>query len=100
VFLLQSFAFHINAFVHDHILSDIFILDALHIADVEEPEEETLVIARRKKFLLHPMSPEEAILQMELLGHTFFIFLNMETSSVGVVYKRNDGTYGLLETEF
>jgi putative sigma-54 modulation protein len=62
-------------------------------------EEETLVIARRKKFLLHPMSPEEAILQMELIGHAFFVFLNMETDSVGVVYKRNDDTYGLLETE-
>jgi putative sigma-54 modulation protein len=62
-------------------------------------EEEALVIARRKKFLLHPMSPEEALLQMELIGHTFFVFLNMETDSVGVVYKRNDDSYGLLETE-
>jgi putative sigma-54 modulation protein len=62
-------------------------------------EEEPLAIARRKKFLLYPMSPEEAILQMELIGHTFFVFLNMETDSVGVVYRRNDDSYGLLETE-
>jgi putative sigma-54 modulation protein len=69
------------------------------IPDADEQDEETLVIARRKKFLLHPMSPEEAILQMELLGHTFFVFLNVETESVGVVYRRNDDKYGLLETE-
>ncbi|MDR1496297.1 MAG: ribosome-associated translation inhibitor RaiA [Clostridiales Family XIII bacterium] len=75
------------------------ILNFDGIPDVETTEDETLVIARRKKFLLHPMSPDEAILQMELLGHTFFVFLNMETSNIGVVYKRNDGTYGLLETE-
>jgi putative sigma-54 modulation protein len=69
------------------------------IPDVEEQEDDVLAIARRKKFSLHPMSPEEAILQMELLGHTFFVFLDMETDSIGVVYRRNDGTYGLLETE-
>jgi putative sigma-54 modulation protein len=75
------------------------ILNFDDIPDIDVPEEEPLAIARRKKFLLHPMSPEEAILQMELIGHTFFVFLNMETDSVGVVYKRNDDSYGLLETE-
>lgn len=63
-----------------------------------DPEEE-LSIVKRKKFDLQPMSPEEAILQMELLQHSFFVFLNMETEGIGVVYKRNDGNYGLLETE-
>ena len=46
------------------------------------------------------MSSEEAMVQMELLHHKFFVFLNMETDSVNVVYKRNDGNYGLLETAY
>jgi putative sigma-54 modulation protein len=76
------------------------ILNFDDIPDADSPEDDNpITIARRKKFSLHPMSPEEAILQMELLGHTFFVFLDMETDSIGVVYRRNDGTYGLLETE-
>jgi putative sigma-54 modulation protein len=76
------------------------ILNFDDIPDIDSDEDDSpITIARRKKFSLHPMSPEEAILQMELLGHTFFVFLDMETDSIGVVYKRNDGTYGLLETE-
>ncbi len=63
-------------------------------ADVE-PE-----IARRKKFILFPMDEYEAVEQMKLLGHeNFFIFFNMETNSVNVLYTRRDGTYGLIETE-
>jgi len=53
---------------------------------------------RRKRFELLPMTAEEAVLQMELVGHSFFIFLDMDTDGIGVVYKRNDGKYGLLET--
>lgn len=59
-----------------------------------------MVVVKKKKFDLLPMSTEEAVLQMELLEHSFFVFLNMETDSVGVVYKRKDGNYGLLETEY
>ncbi|MFN2146050.1 MAG: sigma 54 modulation/S30EA ribosomal C-terminal domain-containing protein, partial [Anaerolineales bacterium] len=60
-----------------------------------EPE-----IARRKKFILYPMDEYEAVEQMKLLGHeNFFIFFNMETNSVNVLYTRRDGTYGLIETE-
>jgi putative sigma-54 modulation protein len=62
-------------------------------------QEEQAQIVKRKKFDLLPMSAEEAILQMELLEHSFFVFLDMETDGIGVVYKRNDGNYGLLETE-
>ena len=51
-----------------------------------------------KKITLSPMSPDEASLQMELLGHTFFVFLNEDTNEINVVYKRNDSDYGLLET--
>ncbi|MDR2163641.1 MAG: ribosome-associated translation inhibitor RaiA [Clostridiales Family XIII bacterium] len=75
------------------------VLNFEGIPDVDAQEDEVLTIARRKKFSLHPMTPDEAILQMELVGHTFFVFLDMDTDSVGVVYRRNDGTYGLLETE-
>lgn len=72
------------------------------IPDFEiEPEEfEEDVISRRKKFTMTPMSELEAIEQMHLSGHeNFFIFFNAETDKVNVLYKRHDGTYGLIETE-
>ncbi len=56
-------------------------------------------IVRRKRFPLQPMSPEEAVEQMELLGHDFFIFFNPDEQSVNVVYRRHDGDYGLLLPE-
>lgn len=69
-------------------------------ADLEDVEEEAkLSIVRRKQIELVPMSEEEAIDQMELLGHNFFIFLNAETARVGVLYRREDGNYGVLEPE-
>ena len=57
-------------------------------------------VVKRKKFELEPMTVDEAIVQMELLAHTFYVFLNMETDSVNVVYRRNDKDYGLLETSY
>lgn len=66
----------------------------------ELAEEEEPVIARRKKFILYPMDEYEAVEQSKLLGHEdFFIFFNMETNSVNVLYTRRDGTYGLIDTE-
>ena len=65
----------------------------------EELPEETLAIVRTKKFPLKPMSPEEAAMQMELLNHDFFVFLNADTDLVNVIYKRQDGNYGLIEPE-
>jgi putative sigma-54 modulation protein len=70
------------------------------VPDYPDEEGEDLALVRRKKFDLLPMSVDEAILQMELLEHSFFVFLNMETDNVSVVYKRKDGNYGLLETEY
>lgn len=63
-----------------------------------EPVEEVIdyTVIKEKKFKLRPMDAEEAILQMNLLSHTFFMFLNAKTGAVNVVYKRADGTYGLL----
>ncbi len=66
----------------------------------EYDHEDDINIVRTKKFELVPMDVDEAIVQMELLQHTFFVFLNMETDSVNVVYRRKDGNYGLLETTY
>lgn len=60
-------------------------------------EEVEFKIVKTKRFEIKPMSPEEAILQMNLIGHQFFVFSNAETGSSNVVYKRKDGDYGLIE---
>ncbi len=61
---------------------------------------ETVKITRSKRFAIKPMDAEEACVQMELLGHSFFVFRNAETFEVNVVYRRKGGTYGLIEPEF
>ena len=63
----------------------------------EPQEDEPIRIVRTKRFAVKPMDAEEACLQMELLGHAFYMFLNAESGEVNVVYRRNDGTYGLIE---
>ena len=68
---------------------------------VEEPAEEPAgEIVRVKRFEVLPMSQEEAIEQMELLGHHFYVFLDADEGGINVLYKRNDGNYGLLQPEF
>ncbi|MCD8104734.1 MAG: ribosome-associated translation inhibitor RaiA [Lachnospiraceae bacterium] len=64
-----------------------------------EPLDEVQII-RTKHFGMKPMYPEDACVQMELLGHSFFVFRNVETEEVNVVYKRKGGTYGLIEPEY
>ncbi len=66
----------------------------------ESYDEEDIKIIRSKKFAMKPMDPEEACVQMELLGHNFFVFRNADTEEVNVVYKRKGSTYGLIEPEF
>ena len=61
-------------------------------------EEESYDVIKRKKVYLKPMDEEEAIVQMEMLGHTFYIFKDIETETVKVLYKRYDGSYGIIET--
>jgi putative sigma-54 modulation protein len=56
-------------------------------------------IVKSKRFPVKPMSPEEAVLQLELVGHDFFVFQNAETMDVNVVYRRRDGSYGLIEPQ-
>lgn len=63
-------------------------------------DEEGFKIVRTKRFALKPMDAEEAIMQMNLLGHSFFVFFNAETEEVNVVYRRHDGNYGLIEPNF
>lgn len=72
---------------------------SLFINEDYESEDE-IQIVKTKKFAIKPMDPEEACVQMELLGHSFYVFLNAETEEVNVVYKRKNGTYGLIEPEF
>lgn len=73
--------------------SDFF--DTEDIADDDE-----IQIVRTKRFGMKPMFPEDACVQMELLGHNFYMFQNAETDEVNVVYKRKNNTYGLIEPEF
>ena len=65
----------------------------------EEEEEKDFRVVKSKKFNIKPMKVEEAILQMNLLGHVFFVFTNMDTNLTNVVYKRKDGDYGLIEKD-
>ena len=69
------------------------------VLDFEEKEENDNVIVKRKVIDNKPMSEEEAILQMELLGHEFFAYKNEETNEVNILYKRKDGDYGILEVK-
>ena len=66
----------------------------------DEEEDEEIKIVRTKRFDIKPMYPEDACIQMELLGHDFFVFCNAETDQVNVVYKRKGNTYGLIEPEY
>lgn len=66
--------------------------------EVDDPDE--VQIVRSKKFAMKPMDPEEACIQMELLGHNFYVFRNAATDEVNVVYKRKGNTFGLIEPEF
>lgn len=64
----------------------------------QEEEDEEFPIVRTKRFDLKPMDSQEAILQMNMLGHNFFVYTDAETNSTNIVYRRKDGKYGLIET--
>ena len=70
------------------------------IEEEDELPDDEIHIVKTKKFAIKPTNPEEACLQMEMLGHSFYVFLNSDTDQVNVVYKRKNGTYGLIEPEF
>lgn len=68
-------------------------------APQEVEEEKEFNIIKRKRFVSKPMSAEEAVLQMNMLGHDFFVFANPETMETNIVYRRKDGNYGLIEAD-
>lgn len=73
--------------------------DSIRFEEIPEPTETFTeqAIVKTKRFGVKPMMPEEAVLQMELLGHDFFVFLNGDTEEINVVYKRKDGDFGIIE---
>lgn len=74
-------------------LSKAFVEEEIH-------DDDEIKIIRSKRFAMKPMDPEEACIQMDLLGHNFYVFRNAETDEVNVVYKRKGNTFGLIEPEF
>lgn len=76
-----------------------FLGEPLPIDELEEIPDEAHKIVRYKRFSVQPMTAEEAIDQMELLGHDFFVFFNPEEEAINVLYKRHDDNYGLLQPE-
>ena len=73
---------------------------SLELSEEDDTEEETeFEIVKSKTIPVKPMSPDEAILQMNLLGHEFFAYRNADTDNIDIVYRRKDGRYGLIETQ-
>lgn len=73
------------------------VAEGIQAEPVPAPEEELPTIVRTKRFAVKPMDIEEAALEMELLGHDFYVFRNSESEEVNVIYRRRDGNYGLIE---
>ncbi|MNC82349.1 putative sigma-54 modulation protein [compost metagenome] len=73
-----------------------FVEDTAGVAVVADSDDE-LELVRTKRFDFKPMDVEEAILQMNMVGHSFFVFSNIDTREINVVYKRTEGKYGLIE---
>ena len=83
--------------IHDYAYFKEYLSDVT--AEAGEADEEPVII-KRKSFDIEPMDPDEAVLQMEMLGHSFLLYLDMDTDKVCVVYKRKDGNYGLIEPNY
>ncbi|HOO61026.1 MAG TPA: ribosome-associated translation inhibitor RaiA [Bacillota bacterium] len=82
----------------DYTIINDYLNDIVAEDFVEEIEEQKII--KRKTFELYPMESEDAILQMEMLGHSFLVYLDAQTGNVCVVYKRKDGQYGLIEPTY
>lgn len=80
---------------HRNLHKTAFTPQFMNMAD--DKEEESIKIERTKRFAVKPMDIEEAIMQMEMIGHNFFVYLDAYTEEVNVIYKRKNGTYGLIE---
>lgn len=89
---------HREKIIDRHRQSGSFKTDYLD-SPIEDDEEDTMKIVRTKKFAMKPMDAVEACMELELLGHDFFVFRNADTDEVNVVYKRKQGSYGLIEPQ-
>lgn len=94
---IRKYKTRVNRRSREKGMSDFFVGGSDDLAKEKDAGEFTIV--RNKQIGLKPMSPEEAILQMNMLEHDFFVFLDAETNGTSVVYRRNDGRYGLIETK-
>lgn len=95
---IRKFKTKINRRTRETALVDVEPIFALDVNADEETKEAEIDIVRTKRLSLKPMDSEEAVLQMNMLGHNFFIFEDAETNGTSIVYRRKDGKYGLIET--
>lgn len=96
---IRKYKTRVNRKSREKGVTEFFVPEAPEAAEAPEEEEAPMFkIVRNKRVNLKPMDPEEAILQMDMLEHDFFVFQDAETNGTSVVYRRNDGSYGLIET--
>lgn len=95
---IRKFKTRINRKTREKGIKDFLLTDS-DGEEAVETKDEQLDIVRTKQVNLKPMDPEEAILQMDMLGHDFFIFEDADTNGTSIVYRRQDGRYGLIETD-
>ena len=96
---IRKYKTRVNRKSREKGVTEFFVPEAPEAAEAPEEEKAPMFkIVRNKRVNLKPMDPEEAILQMDMLEHDFFVFQDAETNGTSVVYRRNDGSYGLIET--
>ncbi|MBA1393213.1 ribosome-associated translation inhibitor RaiA, partial [Lactobacillus sp. XV13L] len=96
---IRKFKTRVNRKSREKGMNDFFVEAAAEEQDDDTKDNSEFAIVRNKHIGLKPMSPEEAVLQMNMLEHDFFVFQDAETDGTSIVYRRNDGRYGLIETK-
>ncbi|MDD6420343.1 MAG: ribosome-associated translation inhibitor RaiA [Lactobacillus delbrueckii] len=95
---IRKYKTRVNRKSREKGVEEFFIPEEVPVEEEKEEKAPMFKIVRNKRVNLKPMDPEEAILQMDMLEHDFFVFQDAETNGTSVVYRRNDGSYGLIET--
>ncbi|MFV4980512.1 ribosome hibernation-promoting factor, HPF/YfiA family [Lactobacillus delbrueckii] len=95
---IRKYKTRVNRKSREKGVEEFFIPEETPVEEEKEEKAPMFKIVRNKRVNLKPMDPEEAILQMDMLEHDFFVFQDAETNGTSVVYRRNDGSYGLIET--
>ncbi len=95
---IRKYKTRVNRKSREKGVEEFFIPEEAPVKEEKEEKAPMFKIVRNKRVNLKPMDPEEAILQMDMLEHDFFVFQDAETNGTSVVYRRNDGSYGLIET--